>query len=51
MKNLIMLENLKWSIVTINWHGSFETFTNPPNTTTHLLVSSLKEVKGKKLDH
>jgi hypothetical protein len=28
-----------------------EIFTNPPNPTTHLMVSSLKKVKGKQLDH
>ncbi len=38
-------------ISTINCHGSFEIFTNPPNLTTHLMVNSLKKVKGKQLDH
>jgi hypothetical protein len=26
-------------------------FTNPPNPTTILIVSSLKKIKGKKVDH
>jgi hypothetical protein len=34
-------------ISTINYHGSFETFTNPPNLTSHLMVNSLKKVEGK----
>jgi hypothetical protein len=38
-------------ISTINCHGSFKKFTNPPNFTTHLMVSSLKIIKGKQLDH
>jgi hypothetical protein len=50
MKNPIMLRISKWSISTMNFHGSFENFANPPIPTTHLMVSSLKEIKGKKLD-
>jgi len=42
------VKNFKWSISTINYHGSFDIFTNPPNPPTHLMVSSLKKVKGKK---
>jgi hypothetical protein len=38
-------------ISTINCHGSFEIFTNPPNPTTNLMVNSLKKIKGKKLHH
>jgi len=38
-------------IFTINCHGLFENFTNPPNLTTHLMVNSLKKIKGKQLDH
>jgi hypothetical protein len=38
----------KWSIFTINYHESFEIFTNRANPITHLTVSSLKKVKGKK---
>ncbi len=38
-------------ISTINCHGSFENCTNPPNPTTHLMVNSLKKIKGKQLDH
>ncbi len=34
----------------INYHGSFEIFTNPPNPISHLMVSSLKKIKGKKLE-
>ncbi len=34
-------------IFTITCHESFEIFTNPPNPTTHLMVNSLKKVKGK----
>jgi hypothetical protein len=35
----------------INGHGSSEIFTNPPNHIKHLMVSSLKNVKGKQLNH
>jgi hypothetical protein len=35
----------------IKFHQSFEIFTNPPNPPTHLMVDSLKKVKGKYLDH
>jgi hypothetical protein len=38
-------------ISTINCHGSFEIFINPPNLITHLMVNSLKKIKGKKLNH
>ncbi len=38
-------------ISTINCHGSFKTFINPPNLIKHLTVNSLKIVKGKQLDH
>ncbi len=37
------------SISTINCHESFEHFTNPPNLTTHLMVNSLKKIKGKQV--
>jgi hypothetical protein len=43
-----ILHNL---IYTINCHGSFEIFTNPPNCITHLMVSSMIKVKGKQLEH
>ncbi len=33
----------------INFHGSFEIFTNPTNLVTHLMVNSLKKVEGKQL--
>jgi hypothetical protein len=36
---------------TINIHGSSKIFTNPPNLTTHLMICSLKKVKGKQLKH
>jgi hypothetical protein len=39
-----LLPNL---ISTINYHGYFEIFTNPPNPTSHLMLSSLKIIKGK----
>jgi hypothetical protein len=51
MKNFIMLEIWKGSISIINYHGSIENFRNPPNLNTHSMVSSLKKVKGKHLDH
>ncbi len=50
MKNLIMLEISKWSILNINCHGSFKIFTNPPNIITHSTISSLKKNNGKKLN-
>jgi hypothetical protein len=37
-------------IFRINCHGSFKFFTNPPNLTTHLMVSSFKIIKRKQLD-
>ncbi len=36
---------------TINSDGSSKIFTNPPNPTTHLMISSWKKVKGKQLEH
>ncbi len=38
-------------ISTINCHGSFEIFTNPQNVITHLMINSLKKIKGKQLNH
>jgi hypothetical protein len=36
---------LKFSLIsTINYHGSFELFTNPPNPTTHLPSKSEKQL-------
>jgi hypothetical protein len=49
MKNHIMLEIKKWSISTINCHGFSENLTNPSNLTTHLIISSLKKIYGKKI--
>ncbi len=47
-----MIKYLLFSpISTINCHGSFEIFTNPLNPTTYLMVNSLKEIKGKQLNH
>jgi hypothetical protein len=43
-----LLPNL---ILNINCHGSFKSFTNPPNLTTHLMVGSFKIIKTKQLDH
>ncbi len=41
-----MIKYLLFSpISTINCHGSFEIFTNPPNPITHFMVTSLKKVK------
>jgi len=41
-------KNFKMVHLTINCHEPFEIFTNPPNPITHLIVSPLKNVKGKK---
>jgi hypothetical protein len=52
LSHINMIKYLLFSLIsTINCHGSFEIFINPPNLTTHLMVSSLKKVKGKQLDH
>ncbi len=47
-----MIKYLLFNLIfTINCHGSFEILTNPPNPITHLMVNSLKKVKGKQLDY
>jgi len=38
-------------IFRINYHGSFKIFTNPPNITTHLMVSSFKIIKKPLFNH
>jgi len=42
------VKNLKMVHFYHNYHESFEIFTNPPNPITHIIVSSLKKIKGKK---
>ncbi len=47
-----MITYLLFSLIsTINCHGPFEIFTNPPNPTTHLMVNSLEIVNKKQLDY
>jgi len=47
----IPISTINSFISTINCHGSFEIFINPLNVLLHLMIASLKKVKGKQLDH